>query len=359
MKIGILTYHRSHNYGALLQAVATRLVLQKMGHEVYYIDYYPPYHQRLYKIFSWYNFWHANCRVKLFLIHHLIKEYPYLKKRYNNFILFKEKEIYPYCKPLNEKYNVIVYGSDQIWRVQKALNDFNPIYFGASKELAKRHISYAASMGIENLNDEQKYKLKNLVSNLDAISVRETSLKLLLESLGINNVQQTIDPTLLLSEDEWNHEFPTKKKHNQQYVLIYDLLNGSFDHEAISKFAVEQNLAVFEIVGAANIKNTDSIRSTDGPFEFIDLIRNAKYVFTSSFHGLAFSLIFGKQFYASFIRNPGRAESLLEKLGLQDHYLIVGSSQIPILEDIDYSRVRSLLEKEKQSSLAFIRKNCI
>ena len=52
MKIGILTYHRSHNYGALLQAIATRIVLKKMGHDAYYIDYWPDYHRRMYAIKS-------------------------------------------------------------------------------------------------------------------------------------------------------------------------------------------------------------------------------------------------------------------------------------------------------------------
>lgn len=358
MKIGILTYHRSHNYGALLQAVATRVTLQKMGHEVYYIDYFPPYHQRMYKLFSLKAFMKEGLRGKMFYLYHTIKEYPYRKKRYDNFNDFIKEEICPFCKKFDERYDLVIYGSDQIWRIQKESQDFNPLYFGNNKQLAKKHISYAASMGIEELSDEKKEKLKSLVKNLDAISVRELSLKRLLESLGISNVCQTIDPTFLLSADEWAKIVPNSNQNNNQYVLLYDLLIGSFNHDAVRKFASDRGLELVELSGAAYKGDTKYFRSTDGPCQFLQLIRNAQYVFTSSFHGLAFSLIFNKQFYVSFKKNPGRAFSLLEKMGLTDRIISPQATIIPESKTIGYSYVNEVLELEKKKSISFLNENC-
>lgn len=358
MKIGILTYHRSHNYGALLQAVATRIVLQKMGHDVSYVDYFPPYHKKMYSFFIWENFRGLNFKGKFLYILCRIKEYPFRKKRFDNFVSFINKEIEPYCKPLSEQYDIVVYGSDQIWRIQDELGDFNPIYFGAGELCATKHISYAASMGVMELSDKQKWRLKDLVGHLDSISVREKSLKSLLESMGVKNVCQTLDPTLLLTAEEWERIIPSNLITEKGYVLLYDLIKGSFDVGAVKKFASERNLKVIELVGIANRRNSKVLRTTDGPYQFLNLVRNADFVFTSSFHGLVFSLIFNKQFFAAYKKNKSRAESLLTLLGLKDHLIESGLSQLPYYNNINYPIVNEAILKNSECSLQFLYNCC-
>lgn len=353
MKIGILTYHRSHNYGALLQAVATRTLLQKMGHDAYFVDYFPAYHGEMYKLNPFINI--KKKKIKG-VISDIIR-YPYRKKRYDKFMSFINKEIIPYCGSVDEEYDLIIYGSDQIWRIQKDLGGFNPIYFGAGGLKTKRNASYAASMGIEVLSNEQKERLKQLVGNLDYISVREESLKELLESLSIRNVNLSLDPTLLLSKEDWNSYINTKKTYGR-YLLLYDLMKGSINTQAVYKFAQERNLEVVEIVGTARRKDTRNLRTTDGPYEFLNLINNAEFVVTSSFHGLVFSIIFRKQFYASYRQNSSRAESLLGLLGLRHHLLTPNQPCIPDCPGIDYDNITNELNLMKEESLRYLYEIC-
>lgn len=359
MKIGILTYHRSHNYGALLQAVATRYILQSTGHEVYYADYFPSYHKRVYKMFSWHNFIaKSGVRGKLYYLYNTIKEYPYKKERYKNFESFIKKEIEPYSRSANEKYDIMVYGSDQIWRIQKATGDFNSVYFGDNMIQAQRRISYAASMGNINLTEQKRNELKLLLNNFDSISVREESLKKLVESLGFTNVSLVIDPTLLLNSNDWDAILPHRIVLKKKYVLLYDLWKGSFNMGAVKNFASENDLELIEITGSAHKKGDYFYRPTASPYEFVDLIRNADFVFTSSFHGLVFSLLFNRQFYASFKKNADRAFSLLSILGIEERMIEVGAQKIPQKKEIDYVEVNEYIADYRKASLKYLLENC-
>lgn len=356
MKIGILTYHRVHNFGALLQAIALRYVLQNMGHQVFYVDYYPPYHRRLYKVFSWHEFFSRDTiKNKMRYVIDRAIQYPYRKERQRNFTDFISKEIIPYCKSVDENFDVVFYGSDQIWRIQKDLNDFNPIYFGAGCIKANKHVSYAASMGTVYLSRPQQEKFKYLVSHLDFISVREVALQSLLQSMNFTNVEQVVDPTLLLVCQEWNRLFPINQIRNKKYLLFYDLMKGSFRKDVVYDIAKKKGLDVIVLAGSATSAPSETMITTAGPYQFLDLIRGAEFVCTSSFHGLAFSLIFNKQFFVSFKTNSERAESLLASLDISDRLLKNHSADITVLEDINYDIVNEKLFHLKDFSLKFIR----
>lgn len=381
MKIGILTYHRSQNYGAQLQAIALRYVLCKMGHETYFVDYYPEYHQWLYKPFSLQQ---LNTMAGITGKAAYFLYYPLRRWRYANIQRFNEREIVPYCRPVDEDYDVIVYGSDQIWRKQVFTHVFNPVYFGAwtgngpAPKRVGRHVSYAASMGVMKLSDSDKATLKELVGHLDAVSVREESLKELLVSLGVKNVQISLDPTLLLTAEGWNELLPpcfsSKESRNlgglrdsnsktptsgKGYVVMYDLLQGSFDMGAVKAFAQRRGLELVRLEGFACRIPTSHHRTTDGPEEFVNLIRNADFVFTSSYHGLVFSLLYGKQFVAAFKENAGRAGALLSLTGLENRMIKAGAAQIPDMPDIDYSSVAGRLAPVREESLAYLAYQCI
>lgn len=357
MKIGILTYHRSHNYGALLQAVALRKAVESLGHEVYYIDYFPDYHREMYKWFSMYAFKKQNIRGKLRYIQNAVKKYAYWKQRRGHFLQFQKEFIFPYCKGMNETFDVVLYGSDQIWRKQYITNVYNPVYFGKNDISAKRHVSYAASMGILPNSDEDSPVLKELLSNLDSISVREQGLLNVVKSLGIKNVELVLDPTLLLSRKEWDELIPSKRLVSEPYCLFYSLIKDSFEESKIRQFALERDLRFITLTGAASQKQTYDKRTVDGPFEFVNLIRHADFIFTSSYHGMVFSLIYNRPFYASFSRNGDRAASLLHTIGLDVH-LLKAKSVIPNYTDYD-SSCMDKLEPMIYKSIEFIKSNIV
>lgn len=354
MKIGIVTYHRTLNYGAVMQALATRYVMQELGHEVYYVDYWPDYHKKAYELFPLSEFSKLTWRKKIKFLLSFLKNFRSKKRRIYNFEEFFKTQIYPYCRSTDEPFDVVIYGSDQIWRKFKALGTYNPFYFGDNKLKTKHHISYAASMGMLPDNDEDKAKVKELVSHIEKISVREEGLQKLLFSLGYANVSLSLDPTLLLSSEKWDKYLPTEPYNGKKYALVY-MLAETFDLDEIENFAKVKGLELIILRGTATTKETKTNLTSAGPNDFIRLVKNAEYVFSASFHGLAFSIIYGKQFFTSFKKNSGRASSLLEQLGITGRLLPVKSKIPQNIPQIDYEDVRKRMASLKSESLSFLR----
>lgn len=357
MKIGILTYHRSHNYGALLQAVATRFVLEQMGHEVYYVDYWPDYHRRMYALVNTKILFGLNVRRTLSYLKLLCLTYKSQKRRRQVMENFIRHYIEPYCLPVDSVFDVTLYGSDQIWRKQPEMDTYNPVYFGVNDFKAKKRISYAASMGILPNSDTDREKVKELIGHLDALSVREDSLARLIHSFGVTDVRISLDPTLLLNRKQWDEVIKPKAYMGSKYALFYDLLPNSFTRSQIENFTKDHELQLKTIYGYALRKETDEEICSISADGFLDLIRNADFVFTSSFHGLVFSILYNKPFYASFSKNSGRAESILSALGLQE-YLLKPQSLIPNdFKAIDYNIVSEKMDVLRVESLNYLKVN--
>lgn len=355
MKIGILTYHRTLNYGGCLQALAMRLILEGFGHKVYYVDYWPNYHKKSYAIFNIDFFKKSNWKGKLMYLINTARHATFIKRRHINFDSFHNKYTYPYCKPLSESYDVIVYGSDQIWRKQDGLNDYNPIYFGKNDFITKKNVSFSASMGLLPDSDTDKNIIKALLSNMNKIAVREKELKELLNHLGFDEVSQTLDPTLLVSTNVWDKILSIETYSGQKYILVYALWGDVFDINSIKSLAEKEHLLIKFLRGNATHADTEIEVTTAGPETFIRLIKNATYVFSSSFHGVAFSLIFGKQFFASFKTNGGRARSLLDAIGIPERYLENYQPIATNIGTIDYNKVNEKLNTLKFDSLNYLK----
>ena len=359
MKIGILTYHRSHNYGALLQAIATRTYLTKFKHEVYYIDYWPKYHKEIYEIFSYNIFKKKSLLDKCRYLKYILKHYKNRKRRFNNFTFFIEKYISPYCNPVDKdiEYDCIIYGSDQIWRHQMWNNNlFNPVYFGHHNIKTKKHVSYAASMGEITIDLNDSIFLRTHLSRFDWLGVREEQLLNKLNGLNFYNTQLNIDPTLLFNAKEWNKIIPSYNRRKKKYILYYNLLNGSFNEKSIQEIAQKEKLEIVYLHGSGQFIESKNSISTGGPDVMIELIRNADFVFTSSYHGLVFSIIYNKPFYASFINNSSRAYSLLNTLGITDRLLTPMIDIEKLNYSIEYDKVNKILDEQKKESINFLNK---
>lgn len=381
MKIGILTYHRSHNYGALLQAVALRYILENLGHEAYYIDYWPKYHRRMYALVNWRNLltFHFD-KAYTYITKKVIEVYGNRKLRIKNMESFISKYIQPYCLAFESDFDIVIYGSDQIWRKQPVISSYNPVYFGANNIHCKKHISFSASMGLLPQNPNDCDMFRNLISHLDKIAVREVELKMLLQKLGYPNVSLTLDPVLLLSSDQWdkilNIGAPEEKEGfrlarankasfslpsveklrvSEDYVLYYNLMPNSFDVKEIENFAESHQCALKILYGLPIKEETNEAICTVSPNGFVNLIKNARFVFTSSYHGLAFSLIYHKPFWASFSKNASRAKSLLEQLGLNDRLLSPMTKISHMYLPINYVAVDGRLKNLQRESLNFLK----
>ena len=357
MKIGIATYHRSENYGALLQAIALRQVLQQIGHKVYYIDYWPSHQRSIYAIprLSW-----------KFMLKHplrglsLFRDNILKHKRKANFRKFINKYITPYCRSVEEEYDIIVYGSDQIWRKQDNHDGkekcYNPFYFGVNSIKAKKSISYAASSDNILLSREDRETFRALLSHLDAISVREDSMLSEIKSLGFINAELSLDPTLMLGRNTWDKIIPTNVVSSDKYVLYYDL-QDCLNLNDVIEFTVSRGLVLKRIVGRASFPNETFDDSTCSPYGFLQYVKNADFVITSSFHGLVFAIIYHKPFIVSCSYSPYRMRSLLKSIGCEDRMVPVRSNLHFQFKDIDYDVVEMKLSEIRKSSFTYLVNN--
>ena len=357
MRIGILTYHRSNNYGALLQGVALRYVLQEMGHDAYFIDYWPNYHYEMYALFPPKLIIRNVLGLHARYLWRLVRDCSRRWKRIKHFRKFISENVRPYMAKYSKKeeFDVIIYGSDQIWRKQGGLGGkFNPVYFGENILTTKNHVSYAASMGIIDLSDEDKSFLKSSLSRFSKISVRESSLNDAIVSLGLKS-EVVLDPTLLLDSHQWDKLLSTDERPiNEKYVLFYQIMGKSFDEDKIKAFAAERGLRYVKLAGGVSKKQA-GVLDNESPETFVSLVKHADFVFTSSFHGLAFSIIYNKQFFASYSANAGRAESLLNSLCLSNRLLEPMSALPSNVERINYEDANTRMASLRKSSIDFLK----
>ncbi len=327
MKIGILTYHCAHNYGAVLQCYALQEYLKSLGHEVCVIDYQPSYLK--YGLFIWYN-WLSLNPVKC--VKKIIKQLRSFKLQYKRgkaFESFIHRRLN--VKPINlqsiqNDIDCFVFGSDQIWR--KNNNQFDPIYFGEFKAAKGRKlISYAASMGLDKLSETEKEQISKWLEHFSIITVRETSLKQLLSPITDKKIEVVADPTFLLNQQRWM-KIAKSPNINKPYILIYQVISNPLADKIAQIAAKELKAEIIEIASKVddNKKNHRTVYAAS-PEDFLGWIMNARFMVTTSFHGTAFSIIFNKAFVSIKQNRPSdlRIESILHEFQLTNRFIDINN----------------------------------
>lgn len=353
MKIGILTYQRAENYGALLQAYALMNHLRGLGYDVSFVDYWPQYHVEHYKLFSLTRLKRLSFvnKIKyigyttLWVIPRMLRKIR-LEKFMHERLLLGKTIAYQDDNTITEEYDAVLYGSDQIWRRQTIhYNEFNPWYFGSYNVRTKKRIAFAASMGTIDVQENEEIVLKNWLENFSNISVRESDLKTFLERIGIAS-QQVIDPTFLLHKEDWRKLYRSYN-YNGKYILFYNLLETEESVAFANELSYNTGLPIKEINMNLQLSHVISRRyeSCASIERFLQLIDGAEYVVSNSFHGVAFSLIFEKQFWAVGMgEKSNRVKSLLNNVGISDRYISkVKLSFNPTPSHINYKMVNSKL----------------
>ena len=334
MKVGILTHPLNINYGGILQNYALQTVLKNMGHEVVtlYTEQKTPAKKQiilfvkyfLKKLLKWKG---TNYRP-------LTSKQKYIIKA--NTITFVEKYInvtkplYWVYNGLNDELNLDAYivGSDQVWRPEFVHNIYDMFFEFLLNDNVKK-ISYAASFGVNTweYSKEQQINCAKLIKNFDGVSVREKSgVALCKENFNIDALH-LLDPTLLLSSDDYKILLPNNKKEKSvRQLTVYILDMSSEKKEIISYVSQKLGLSVIyvgnEFADKENVHYTKRI--TPSVESWLEGFENADYILTDSFHGTAFSIIFNKQFIS--IANPTRGierfTSLLDLFNISNRLLI-------------------------------------
>lgn len=314
--VGVLTYHRAENYGSVLQAYALQKYLyEKLHINTELIDFIPDGQKELYQLY-------APIRNPKNVIGNILKmgiAKKYMERR-QGFRKFIDENLAVYSveggqsvlENLESKYDAIITGSDQIWN--PFCRDFSYIYFLENIHGLKK-IAYAPSGIGENIPDVAR--IKKCLLEYDFISVREDIGKEIIENqMGISGVKVCVDPTLLLDREDYE-KICAPRRYAGEYIFLYSVYHDDRLLTAIKKISKKIHLPIITMISRANsykvLFNGMKIADYEAPEDFLSYIKYAKYVFTNSFHGTVFSIIFGKEFY--YLGNCGDDPRIRQILG--------------------------------------------
>lgn len=332
MKIGLLTYHRNNNYGWNLQCYALMTILKSMNHDVVLIDKRRFEKQTLILSIK------KICRNVLCFFHIRKKALSYEEQQYKTGIKilpFFEKHIHPKTRPIYSKkgykslprFDALIVGSDQVWR-SKLVYPIADYYFDFIKYSTKM-ISYAASFGVdyEEYTESEREQCGRLIKKFSAVSVREnTGVSLIKEKYKWECHPVVMpDPTLLLDREDYASIVQDYRNEIPADCLFCYILDMTTDKQlAVEKIASETSYPLHVI---SPYDKPDKVM--DSVEEWLSSFMKAKFVFTDSFHGCVFSLIFRKPFivYGNAARGLTRFTSLLN-LFEQEKRLIVSSDDL-------------------------------
>lgn len=353
VNVGILTFHDAANYGAVLQAYALQKSLQKLDANVEIIDYQADFIKKSYNPYDM-----SGNKIKA--LARLIVYSKQLVERNRNFSNFGKKfyrlsnekiKSAEELKEYSKNYRTIICGSDQIWNLDITEGDttyYLPFDLGNTIKA-----SYAGSFGNFDINRNLSSLLP--LKDFKYGSCREYTSTKLINELIETNFESHVDPTILLNKEEWNEVAEKDRIIDEPYVLIYTVKDPKNLYVEAINFAKKNGYRVVQIKNRGKQKEIEYLVNKT-PSEFLSLFRDAQAVFTNSFHGTVFSLIFEKQFLCELYASDGlpntRSQALLKKLEVSRRYLEGG---IENLEDnVDWFNVKKNIEKERKKSTDYL-----
>lgn len=370
MKTATLTWTSFYNYGTCLQAYALQHFIESLGYENRIIDdssivfagSKPNKSQTVESKWKrrWRTAWqslHANYRTFYRCQRLLCRGVDDFKVN----TLKIDRDTASVQKD-EKDYDVYICGSDQIWTPLGFDNPRWTFYYAAFTN--KKKISYAPSIGGYNIPDEWKEKVVELTSSFSAISVREEAGRVALQELTSQKVELVVDPTLLLSKQEWENVLPRTIRKKEKYVLGYILTPNNTYYRIAREYARQHGMKLYLfLLNLQDYEQADKYVS-GSPFDFLEYVRNADVVFTDSFHGTIFSTIFEQPFYTfkrfedgATINQNSRIETLLKNLGAEDRLVDEKSPMVLATDALDFSDMKHRLAPLIADSKKFLQDN--
>lgn len=370
MNIGIMTFQGSNNCGSMLQGYAlTEKVNSIKGVNCEIINFSNLEQQDMYALFRKMDSL-TDIGINVFTVL-FYKRFSTHFNDYKNFfkehlktsntLISKTEDL----KEIVDNYDAFIAGSDQVWNIN--CRDFDDAYYLSFVGNDKKKIAYAPSFGSTNMAKLNIKKYNDYISAFDALSIRENNGSKWIKELTGREAPVLLDPTFLLTKEEWvelsdNMDYKVDK----EYIFYYAFSYSDEVNRVVKKFSKETGLPVIIMDAKSWVKKAAKhgfkLSERSGPLAFLSLIRNAKYVFTTSFHGTVFSILFEKKFWyidsAMHNSDDDRAETILDKLGLMDR---LRNSEIMIKsnidEEINYKPVMEKLDIERKKSYNYLKEN--
>lgn len=363
MKIGILTFHRAENFGATLQAYALQTYLSGMGHEAKIVDYRCAAIERNYDILnprilvSRKNVI-ASSRIYLDRFRNIRKRRT-RKSRFNEF----RKRYFNMTESVGRisrdmGFDAYITGSDQVWNLHLTHGVDDMYFLSFPMKQGARRIAYAASSENDpkGLMWENRGRISALLKEFSAISVREEFLKDDISRYIDKPVRVCVDPTFLL--DSKSYDCLAKQPEvSERYILVYHMTPSPEGVRLADRMAQSRGCRVIEIFGGySSSKDEDRHKCDLGPSEILGYISKAEAVITTSFHGLALSLIMNKDFWVMNHSGNHRQRNLLSVLNLTER-LVDDHMDCDVDLKVDYQDANVRLAQVVESSKVFLKES--
>ncbi|EIP97608.1 Polysaccharide pyruvyl transferase [Opitutaceae bacterium TAV1] len=336
MKIGIITFHGAHNYGALLQAFALQEYIRYRNHQVEIIDYTPEYLTKKYASFNWRPLSGLAIYPKMKrLAGNILRllSIPFIEMRRKGFLGFMRNRLTLSSKKVRDvfsipaTYDAIIFGSDQIWNLE-ITHGFDPVYWGdISIRSDSLKIAYGASAGANIQEIIDSPECCRALRNFTAISVRESYIAEKLKRIVDQHITTVLDPTFLVDKDVWDkiEKKPTKRR---KYVLLYLVSESAYARKLAKKISRQLSVPVVELTTERRILPRKGRYYFATPEEFLGWFSDATCIITTSFHGTAFSIINRKEFWCVGKGGGGdiRSRALLKMLDLESRFILPDSA---------------------------------
>lgn len=367
MKIGILTFHYSNNYGGVLQCYALQETIKKMGYDVEVINYIPSSYNAN-SIFNSLGLSKNPFKNKNILeILNCVKiKYKHNKKTTNEFENFRSNYVNLSIKvdensldSIIENYDLIITGSDQVWNPSQ--RNKRAYFLNFEEKYKGFKISYAADSTIASVSEEDKLKLEKILNEFNYISVRNDHSRLFVKNIINKDCTIVADPTLLHDFNELCQE-----KYNSEYILTYVIgeeINGSHDKTIEKIKQVYRNIPVYSIIiSNMNFKiynYADKTFYNLGPKQWVNMFKNAKFIYTDSFHGVLFSLKFHKPFLAYYTESLRATRFIdLKNRYKIDRFIIENIDDIERKESLkhipNFDEIDNIIEKQVNVSIEYL-----
>ncbi len=360
MDIKVITRHAQSNYGSLLQAIATEIILARLGHKCEIIDYLRDDEHGLRGVLTYLNSkptWNKNLLKKIVFttVRYVDEKSAEIKfDRMRNHYLNLTKRFNKLEDLQHLDADIFVTGSDQVWgAVQNG--KYDGAYF-LSFVRNRPKIAYSASFGRTDFTPEIIKDYKNMLLDYTAISVREDSAVALLKGWDVPCSGQVLDPTLMLTGEEWSKYAGSDI--TKKYVLVYQIHKDPRLGDYAKRFAKYVDLPLVRV--SSNLRQVlreGNFKWLPDLADFLSYVKNCTYMITDSFHGTAFAINFNKQFIEILPNNNtgSRNMSILNLTGLTDRIVSDLNDLNLVNRRIDYEKVNSVLNVERQKSIEILK----
>lgn len=368
-KIRIISFQNAHNYGAVLQAYGLQQYLYSLGYkDVKFINYNPKYLRQRYKpfLFNSPNNKHFSLQYQLkrlisypFSVCSSIKRNHQFNHSIKKLLVQTDKVITDITDLSNEIADILICGSDQIWNTSLT-GTFDPVFFAQGNYAHLGYaISYAPSTELSALTEDMAINLTKMLGGFKYISVREEPIMHILKKWTDRDISVCIDPTLLCGPDAFKR-IASKRIVKDDYILIYaydtkscninKIIESIPDYKKYKKHVILFSGGSIKSFFCYNNHGTLSVE------DFLSYFLYASYVITTSFHGLAFSLLFEKNFNVLFVeRKYVRCKALLTQLNLLSRF-IEPHSNIVTWESLNYVEINKRIDGLRSLSIDYLNK---